>query len=275
MRRVLAFLFLLAICSGMHVKTVIPHAAAMSYRGVSFIVPRPVRKLDEEYPLTGLPMPGTLASTRLAPGGENFATEPLVQNRDDLIRHILSDTRLWGKDFPTVLAALPSFNRAGESRIAVFPDRIVGEHKFKSLEAAGREAENVTKYLNLGQIKFRPEFETLFQRGFRERAATLKPEPLNFLDDDTKRVAVLSRGSQFLAPGLTIATVRRILGEPEKITKELLDNGERRPIILKLHHYAGGAIAFAESNWTTRPGDVDRAFLNVPATTAAVFQEIR
>jgi hypothetical protein len=218
---------------------------------------------------------GVTSKSPLGPLAAHLTSDSNSQNRDDLIRRILSDSKLWGKDFPAVLAALPSFNRAGEIRIAVFPDRIVGERKFKSLDEAGREAENVSKYLNLGQIKFRPEFETLFQRGFRERAAALKPEPLNFLDDDTKRVAVLSRGSQFLAPGLTIATVRQILGEPEKITKELLDNGERRPIILKLYHYAGGAVAFAESNWTTRPGDVDRAFLNVPAATAAVFQETR
>jgi hypothetical protein len=198
-----------------------------------------------------------------------------LQDRDALIRRILSDTKLWGKDFPLVLASLPSFNRAGEKEITVLPNRIVGERRFKSLDEAGREAEDVSKYLSLGQNKFRPEFEELFQRGFRERIAALKPQPLNFLDDDTKRVAILSRESQFLAPGLTIATVRQILGEPEKITREVLDNGERRPIILKIHHYAGGAIAFAESNWTTRPGDIDRAFLNVPAVTAAVFQETR
>jgi hypothetical protein len=266
MRGVLAFLFLIILTSSPSVIATRPIATEGS-KSVTDRLDKPVtRVITRRYAI--LP-----SGVSLEPTPE--ASESNLQDKDDLIRRILSDAKLWGKDFPLVLASLPGFNRAGEKEITVLPNRIVGERRFKSLDEAGREAADVSKYLSSGQNKFRPDFQELFQRGFRERVATLKPQPLNFLDDDTKRVAILSRESQFLAPGLTIATVRQVLGEPEKITREVLDNGERRPIILKIHHYAGGAIAFAESNWTTRPGDIDRAFLNVPAVTAAVFQETR
>lgn len=279
MRRGLVFLFLITILNGTQVPAM-PLYAVKVFRGQTEYADKYAGKLVDWASIRqcltlGSEQYSDLTAALSLSARAAYLRAPTLQNREDLIRRILSDTRLWGKDFPAVLATLPAFNGAGENVITVLPDRIVGERKFKSLDEAGREAENVSKYLNLGQNKFRPEFEPLFERNFRERAITLKPEAFNFLDDDTKRVGVLRRGSQFLAPGLTIATVRKILGEPEKITREVLDNGERRPIILKIHHYAGGAIAFAVSNWTTRPGDIDRAFLNVPAVTAAIFQETR
>ena len=63
------------------------------------------------------------------------------------------------------------------------------------------------------------------------------------------------------------------LGRPERVTTELLDDGtERRPIILTIYHYAGGVIAFAESDVAPRPGFINRVFLDVSAVTAALRQ---
>lgn len=249
MKRVLASLFVLAAFSGSQVDAFTSHAARAAHSKSIFVVePRP------------------------APAVASSAIEPTVQSRDALIRRILSDTKLWGKDFPTVLAALPAFIRAGETRIAVFPNRIVAERKFKSMEEARRDAESVLRYWSSRQTKFKTEFETMVQSSFQERAQTLKPEAIKFLDDNSIRVAAISGERQFIAPDLTIETVRGILGQPERVTKEVLDNGfERRPIILTLYHYAGGAIAFAESDISVRQGAVDRVFLNVQAVTSAVF----
>jgi hypothetical protein len=249
MKRVLASLFVLATCSGSQVDAFTSHAARAAHSKSIFVVER-----------------------RPAPAVASSANEPTVQSRDALIRRILSDTKLWGKDLPTVLAALPAFIRAGETRIAVFPNRIVAERKFRSMEEARRDADNVLRYWSSRQTKFKPEFETMVQRSFQERAQTLKPEAIKFLDDNSIRVAAISGESQFIAPDLTIETVRGILGQPEKVTNEVLDNGfERRPIVLTLYYYAGGAIAFAESDISVRQGAVDRVFLNVQAVTSAVF----
>ena len=244
MKRVLASLFALATFSGSQVDAFVSHAARASHsKPISVVEHRPA---------------ATVVSS--------------AQSRDDLIRRILSDTRLWGKDLPTVLAALPAFARGGENRIAVFPNRIVADRKFKSMAEARRESQSVLRFWSSRQTKLKPEYQTMLQRGFQERAMTLKPEAIKFSDDNSIRVAAISSAGQFLAPNLTIETVRGILGQPEKVTNEVLDNGyERRPIVLTLYHYAGGAIAFAESDISVRQGSVDRVFLNVQAATSAIF----
>jgi hypothetical protein len=54
----------------------------------------------------------------------------------------------------------------------------------------------------------------------------------------------------------------------------LLDDGsEMRPVVLKLHHYAGGAVVFAESNLNPKAGAVDRVLLHAAVISAAIFQE--
>ena len=78
--------------------------------------------------------------------------------------------------------------------------------------------------------------------------------------------------AQFLKPGLTISDVEARLGKAERVTTEVLDDGtERRPVILTLHHYAGGAIIFVESDMNPNIHSVDRVFLDVSKISAAFF----
>jgi hypothetical protein len=100
----------------------------------------------------------------------------------------------------------------------------------------------------------------------------LKAEVILLPDDRTFRLAATGPSPQFIAPGLKIEDVRRRLGKEEQITTEVLDDGtDKLPVILTLHHYAGGAVIFAVSNFSPTEGAVDRVFLNAAGISAAIF----
>lgn len=182
---------------------------------------------------------------------------------------ILDDRALWGEDFYGLLASLATFQQAGEPRIQVFADRVVGTKRYDGLAEAQRRARALEQAL-------RSPKDQSYAAGVRRRYATQRPLALNptaiqFVDDGSYRVAVLAPDARFLPAGLKTATVLERLGKPEKVTTELLDDGkERRPVILTVYHYAGGAIAFAESDIAPRPGFVNRVFLDVPAITSSL-----
>ena len=182
---------------------------------------------------------------------------------------ILTARGLFGKDFPAALASLPAWRRAGEESVAVFPDRIVGATPFKAAEAAQPARSALGEALRQATPAAGPSFATAL------RALVGKPPPLTsdviqFSDDGSFRVAL--SGGEFLRGGLTVKQVEAAIGQPETVTTQLIQSeGERRPVILTLHSYAGGAIVFAESDLAPRPGVIDRVILNVPAVSAIVF----
>jgi hypothetical protein len=182
---------------------------------------------------------------------------------------ILGDRTLWGDDFYGLLAFLPDFQRAGEQRVAVFPDRAVGERRFETLAQAQRAARSLDADLKAGADE--PLTATV-DRVYRvRRPLALQATAIQFLDDGSYRLAVSGPGVAFLAPGLLTATVLERLGPAERVTTELFDDGtERRPVILTVYHYAGGAIRFAESDVAPRPGFINRVFLDVAAVAAAL-----
>lgn len=184
---------------------------------------------------------------------------------------ILGDRALWGEDFYGLLAFLPDFQNAGEKRIAIFADRVVGARRYDSLEEAQRRARALNQDLRRGANR---SLTTAVNRLFQvQQPQAVNATAIQFLDDRSYRVVVLAPNAQFLAPGLKTATVLERLGQPERVTTELLDDGtERRPVILTVYHYAGGAIAFAESDVAPRPGFINRIFLDVPAVTAALLK---
>lgn len=184
---------------------------------------------------------------------------------------ILSDRALWGEEFYGLLAFLPDFQNAGEQRIAIFADRVVGARRSESLREAQRRARALDQDLRRGPDR---SLTTVVNRLFQvQKPPAVNATAIQFLDDRSYRVAVLAPDARFLARGLKTATVLERLGRPERVTTELLDDGtERRPIILTIYHYAGGAIAFAESDVAPRPGFINRVFLDVSAVTAALRQ---
>lgn len=198
-------------------------------------------------------------------------TESMSQGGPSLAK-ILSDRTLWGRDFPTVLAFLDSWSRINEQKIYIFPDRVVGGTRYKTREEAQQAAARLSEAMRATRPRPKPEFLELLRGVPSQAPDQLRVEAITFLpDDDYFHVAWTSQSLRFGAQNLSVATVRERLGPPEKTALELIQNEtERRPVILTVHSYAGGAVVFAESDWAT-PGYVDRVILDVTAIRAALF----
>ena len=193
----------------------------------------------------------------------------------DALAKVLNDPALWGKDFPAALALLPSWRKAGEAAVAVFPDRMAGETRHRTAAEAARAADRF-KQAETAPPKPRGGLPggltDRLTRG-RAQASAFRTEAAAFVEDDSFRVSWGGPGAQLLAPGLTVATVRGRLGEPvEKKLVVLQTEGERRPVVLTLYVYLGGAMSFAESDHGP-PGLVNRVLLDLPAMTPVLFAE--
>jgi len=187
-----------------------------------------------------------------------FGQQPAVT-----VQRILSDETLWGNDYPSVLTRLRALRDSGERSVYIFADRAAGA------SASRTQADVQARATRLTTLMARPAtlqapYAQLQQRAAAPAAATLRAEALRLRDGDGYHLAITrAAGLQLLAPGLTIAAVRARLGPPEKVTEQAIQNeGERKPVILTLHQYAGGAIAFAESNMA-EPGVVERVVLDL------------
>jgi len=179
---------------------------------------------------------------------------------------ILTDQSLWGERFASVLAALPGFSGGGESEVWVFPDRVIGGNKYREKDQADRQVRNVSEALKKVRTPRSDKLRAMIGTG----QSTLKPTAILLTEDRTHRVA--AEGGPFLRPGLSIADVRRRLGKEERMTTEVIDDGtEHRPVILTLYFYAGGAIAFAESDRSVKIGSVDRVLLDASKISASLF----
>jgi hypothetical protein len=205
----------------------------------------------------------------LSPAAANESTQQVARAS---LAKIFSDRTLWGRDFSAVLAFLESWSRIDEQKIYVFPDRVVGGKRHKTREDAQQAATKLIEAMKATRPRPRPEFLELLRGVPAQAPDQLRVEVITFLpDDESLHVAWTSRSMRFLGQNLSVATVRERLGPPEKTTLELIQNEtERRPVVLTLHSYAGGAVVFAESDWAT-PGYVDRVILDVPAIRAALF----
>jgi hypothetical protein len=211
----------------------------------------------------------SVASTLGQPADEK------AKMKDALVK-IFTAPGLWGKDYPAALASLPAWNRLGEKSVWVFADRVIGGLPHKTREEAQAEAKRFSEAVKELRPKPVPKFETLLKDKTEQlRAGKMEVIPF-FQDDGTARIAWTTGSHQLLAPRLKMATVKERLGPAKKVSTEVIQGqGERRPVILTVHSYADGAVAFAESDVAPRPGFVNRVILDVPVVTAALFEEVR
>ena|SRR2546421_6251621 len=185
-------------------------------------------------------MQGTGASSALGQGN----------NQRRSVKEILADPQLWGKDFPTVLATIPSWKQV-EQRVVIFPARTLGDTPYRS----SAEAERVRTILN----------------GTMGQNDKLRASVVTWLEDDSFRVAVSDGEMQLLPGNLSLGTVIKHLGPPESRTEIVItSNSERRPIVLLLYGYAGGGVVYAEDNYSPVPGMINRVFLDVSSITRAM-----
>jgi len=198
------------------------------------------------------------------------------QDKTNALAKIFTAPGLWGKDYPAALASLPAWNRLGEKRVWVFTDRVIGGSPHKTREEAQAEAGRFSEAVKELRPKPVPKFEALLKEKTEQLHAGKMDVIPFFQEDGTARIAWTTGSQQLLAPRLNMATVKKRLGPPEKVSTEVIQGqGEVRPVILTLHSYAGGAVSFAESDVAQRPGLVNRVILDVPVVTAALFEEAR
>lgn len=192
------------------------------------------------------------------------------QTQQTALENILTDQSLWGKDFPSVLGALPAFTQAGEQQVSVFPDRIIGRTKYTRRAQAAAKLQRLT----LG-LRASPRLRSLSPKVgsyLGQGRVSLNVQVYQLPDDRTFRISATGPSAQFLGPDLSIADVKKRLGKEEKVTTEVLDDGnDRRPVILTLYHYAGSAVIFAESDVNPNIGAVDRVFLDAQRISTTLF----
>ena len=208
-----------------------------------------------------------------APSQQPLLSDVTVQAAPTLVR-ILTDSVLWGRDFPVVVSALPAFARQGDTTVMVSRSRAVGSRSFESATAASTAAGDLTRAVAAHPGIARTNVSAMIAPA-RARAAP-QAAPVADAEASTIRVGWSSPGLEFVASPLSIATVRARIGPEERVTRLVIDSGtERRPVVLTLYHYANDAILFAESDWAPTPGMVDRVVLDAQRLTAALYQEGR
>jgi len=142
---------------------------------------------------------------------------------------------------------------------------MLGETKYAGREEAYGASLKLTEELKIVPKPRSSQFAALIAN-----VAPLKVEVHYLTEDRSYRIS--AAGPQFLPDRLSMAMVRSRLGKEERVSTELLDDGtERRPVVLTLHHYAGGAIVFVESDLNPNIGSVDRVFLDAPKISASIF----
>lgn len=191
--------------------------------------------------------------------------QPAQANQAASLPAILNDGSIWGKDFSAVLPSLPAWQQTGEQQVIVFSDRIVGNTPYERPEGVRAGVAELGRALAVSRATAKGAV-----------ARNLRAEAIPFPEDDSIRVAMITSSLQLLNPQLTRAGLEQTFGPPEKVSSLTLQNkAERRPVVLTLYQYANGTVIFAEPDLTTRPGFVDRVFLNVSALNRAVFPEVR
>ncbi|MCG3160972.1 MAG: hypothetical protein JMDDDDMK_02068 [Acidobacteria bacterium] len=221
--------------------------------------------------------------TTLAAPSRSASQDPV---RSAIVK-ILNNRTLFGKDFPTALAFLSSWNQISERQVEFYPDRVVGSTRYTTLDAAQQAAGALRQAVAGPQPKPSPEFADLLKGVPTQFPFRVDVIPF-FPDDGSIRVAWVappsapgvSRGfsdpaqtaPQFFDPGLTAATVRQEVGSADEVTQQVLQTDkEERPVTLTAYSYAKGALVFAEADVSPRPGFIDRINFNVPVVTSVVF----
>ena len=200
----------------------------------------------------------------------------LQETQDAKIVKIVTDPALWSKDFPSLLTTLKSLNRVGETKVSVLSNQAFGETKFSELNPEFKGKTGELHSLMNTPPKLKPGVEASLNETWNQPLNTVTAVGQPSTDDGSLRVTLTSKAvvrPEFLAPGLTLGTVRQENGEPEKISRRVVSSGgdERRPVILTLYHYAGDAVIFAVSDMSPEPEKIDRAILDTAKISKAIF----
>jgi len=189
-----------------------------------------------------------------------------------LSERVLTDRRLWGEDAFAVFGTLARWRTARETHILLYPDRVVSGSKSDKPDAARQRLSQLAPAMQRPVATLRPPFAATYASAVTARAPAFRADVQRLPEDESYRVVWSRPDAQFLRRGVTTRSVIEAYGKPERTTTEVVHGqGERRPAVLSLHHYANGAVVFVESDLAPTPGVVDRVVLDVSAATALIF----
>jgi len=189
-----------------------------------------------------------------------------------LLERVLTDRRLWAEDAFAVFGTLAAWRAAGETHILLYPDRVVSGSKSDKLDAARQRLAQLAPAMQRPVAPLRPPFAAAYASAVTARAPGIRPDVQRLAEDESYRAVWTRPDAQFLRRGVTTRSVIEAYGKPERTTTEVVHGqGERRPAVLTLHHYANGAVVFVESDLAPTPGVVDRVVLDVSVATALIF----
>jgi hypothetical protein len=202
--------------------------------------------------------------------GEGIPTPERV----DSIETILKDPQLWGPDFPKALAYIPAWAQIGEREVLIFHNRVMGSTQYRSSGDAIQARDRLAVALRQAGLRPKESFRTMLAPALAV-APTLAADTIRFYEDLAPHIALVPQQPlRLVAPDLTVATVRRRLGPPEKTALVSVEAPvERRAAVLTLHQYAQGAVVFIETDFAPRAGVVDRVILSVPSVMRTLFAE--
>jgi hypothetical protein len=190
---------------------------------------------------------------------------------DKKLESILKDTRIWGKHFAEVLAAMPAWSETGEEKIVVFQQRVEGSREFRSATEA-RKADTETRAARKKRWVPTPAFADLLNPVMNRPLVRTPASPKATRDGESVHLAWANQ-RELLAPNLTKAQLIEALGQPESVVRRLQPTeDERRPVALTEFRYANTTAVFAQPDYAPKPGIIDRAVLKCTPVVNTVFR---
>jgi len=186
------------------------------------------------------------------------------------IQKILLDRELFGPDALALLATL-QFWKGRVSSLVLFPDYAMSGNRYDSAASAEETVAALSGAMKTAPPKLRAEYQTDYSATL-SRVAAFQIRVERVAEDDAFHLVVRREGGKFLKPGIEVRTIVARYGKPEHVSTEVVQaRGDRRPAILTLNSYAGGAIQFVQSDLSPSVGTVDRVVVEVDAIAAQIY----
>jgi hypothetical protein len=201
------------------------------------------------------------------PAGAQPSGDPAVAP----VRASLAQPKLWGRDYPLLIASIPGWARIGEKTIFVAPDVIYGGTPFHTREEAEKRAEELRRALAGTSTPLSPEFARIAEQA---RGAVAEKVGVHRYGLDNSYRVIVGMGLDLIPPELRVVEVQRLLDRQGTVRREVEDGGgEHRPVVFTGVAWSDGALIYQTSNYAPTPGQVVRVVLSTPVALRAVTEK--
>jgi hypothetical protein len=175
-----------------------------------------------------------------------------------VLAKVINDRELFGDDGIAAIRAASAWRGAVKRFVIVEPAQVVADQPVAEVDAAAvSDLQSRTTQASAGAPA--------------ARASTFRAVVVFMPEDGTRRLALRRDNPTFLKTGIKLAVIEQRYGKPQRVFTEIMESqGERRPAILTIYEYDGGAVRFASSDFSRFPGSVDRVFLDLAALERAL-----